>query len=736
MEVDWFLGYNFNRNQQQGTDVMSGLRDCNAPLTVSKEVLMKNRIILILLVLSFSAIGCNEDPGGPNVNPKIVKNMYLKKVESCNDVTADLKERILTDMEEKIYENLNSILQGEHCYIQENSDRVRTAAAPQSDVLSDKAGGGSSGPSEHSETNVQVAGVDEADFIKNDGEYIYILANNKFQIIKSWPPEEARRISDVSIDGTPKRLYVHNDLAIIYSSLDSENSNGRYNKECTYGYNCEFLGDGYPLEITIFDISDRSNPRLVRKSTFSGSYLNSRRIDNMVHTVVVFDEMNSAINRFSYWPSGVHEYYCKDLSELERSHLISLFENLKHENREIVEESNLFPSVDDTIYLNQDQETSTLAAIECDDLYISDDNGESYLSLVSFNLSNFYDVSMTTILGEAGAVYASNESLYIASRQHRDSLNFWFFEDNSLNDATTIHKFKLKDEDNDSEYRGSGVVKGKVLNQFSMDEYEENLRIATTVGWMTYNTVSVLKEEKGDLVQIGMIDNIAPGEDIRSARFNEEMGFIVTFKKTDPLFVIDFSDPENPIIKGELKIPGFSTYIHMMDDNHLLTIGYDADDMGSFAWFQGIMLQIFNVTDPNNPELIHKEVIGTRGSTSDAATNHLAFNYFASMDQLAIPIVVCEGGSGGSSRGELAFNGLKVYETTIEDGFNYLGGVSHEISGDKRYGYCNNWWTDSNSDVKRSIFMDDYVFSVAMDRINIANVNDFSNLVGSVELDK
>src|SRR5262249_2528861 len=145
----------------------------------------------------------------------------------------------------------------------------------------------------------------------------------------------------------------------------------------------------------------------------------------------------------------------------------------------------------------------------------------------------------------------------------------------------------------------------------------------------------------------GTIENIAPTEDIRSVRFDGSRGYIVTFKKTDPLYVLDLGNPTQPHIAGQLKIPGFSTYMHMMDSAHLLTIGYDAADQGSFAWFAGVLLQIFDVSNMESPQLVHKEVIGTRGSSSEALADHLAFNYFAEKNLLALPMTICEGGSGG-----------------------------------------------------------------------------------------
>jgi uncharacterized secreted protein with C-terminal beta-propeller domain len=245
-----------------------------------------------------------------------------------------------------------------------------------------------------------------------------------------------------------------------------------------------------------------------------------------------------------------------------------------------------------------------------------------------------------------------------------------------------------------------------------------------------------LEDKGGELEVMGQIDKIAPTEDIRSARFDGDRGFIVTFKKTDPLFVFDLSNPYKPEIAGELKIPGFSTYMHRMDADHLLTIGYDSEDYGSYALFQGIILQIFDVSDMSNPTLTHKEVIGTRGSTSDAATNHLAFNFFRPKELLAIPMVICEGGGGSSYGSMMTFSGLMVYKVTASEGFDYLGGVAHEEAEteDTYRSACSNWWTNSDSKVKRSVFMDDYVFSVTEDEIRVNLVSELGTDIAVVNL--
>jgi hypothetical protein len=273
------------------------------------------------------------------------------------------------------------------------------------------------------------------------------------------------------------------------------------------------------------------------------------------------------------------------------------------------------------------------------------------------------------------------------------------------------------------------------LNQFSLDQYYGYLRIATTRGRVpdpnVVSSLSILREnEQGNMVRVGAFEGIAPGEDIRSVRFDEDRAYVVTFKKTDPLFVLDLWDAAKPRVLGELKIPGFSTYLHRIDRDHLLSIGFDADEEGSFAYFDGIILQLFDVSAPTDPKLLHKEKLGTRGSSSEAATNHLAFNYFAEKGLLALPITVCEGGGNGRNGSELTFSGLYVYEVSVARGFSRLGGIDHGKSGV----HCRNWWSQGTSAVKRSLFLDDLVYSLAADRLKVQRMGSFGKDIADIAL--
>jgi uncharacterized secreted protein with C-terminal beta-propeller domain len=273
--------------------------------------------------------------------------------------------------------------------------------------------------------------------------------------------------------------------------------------------------------------------------------------------------------------------------------------------------------------------------------------GTSFVSVVGFDLSSLGTPKRTLIGSKPGFVYASADALYMAvdgvDGQDDGFSDPWAYEGAAQSEQSTIHKFALADAK--ASYAGTSKIPGHVLNQFSMDEHEAVLRVATSSGWVpdpgTASNIVTLAEVDGEFQVLGKLTGLAPTEDIRSVRFDGERGFVVTFKKTDPLFVIGLSEPKTPRVLGELKIPGFSTYMHLLDESHLLAVGFDADDHDDFAYFDGIQVQIFDVTDLENPTLLHKAVIGTRGSGSEALMDHLAFNYFPSRGVLALPATVC-----------------------------------------------------------------------------------------------
>lgn len=692
----------------------------------------------------------------------------LVQAEGCDRVLGQIKQTLIRQVRESVDANLQYVLEDLRADSMDCYGGVEILVTYEVVVGDETRTEYKTSATEYSTTNVQVAGVDEADLVKNDAEYIYIVADGKLQIIDAWPAAQAHTISSTEITGEPRKLYLNGDIAVVYSALELIDSgvsdqfpgpfvivggggsgySGDYEQECTYGYSCDFSGDGRKLLISTYDVSDRRAPVLLRETEFSGSYLNSRRIGDIVHTVVTFPEI--AVPGLAYWPEELVGCWYDTEFPFTEEQVREMFAAISEQNATAIDQATItdfLPGIKDTRYVNGVPSPEEGLLNSCDNFYLSQaGDGRGFLALVSFDMSQLAELNATTILGKPGAVYASHQALYVAVRHYSSMMDRWYFEDPGVNrEATTIHKFALQPSSIQTAYAGSGVARGRILNQFSLDEHEGYLRIATSNGHVpapdVYSILSVLAEQEGELVVVGMVDNIAPSEDIRSVRFNGEVGFVVTFKKTDPLFVFDLSDPTDPVIKAELKVPGFATYMHLMDDTHLLTMGYDAEEAGSFAWFQGLQLRVLDVSDMSNPLVLSEETIGTRGSTSDAATNHLAFNYFPQRDLLALPMTICEESSGGGSYGDImTFSGLLVYRVTVAGGFDLLGGVPHEEPEtiDTYRSACSNWWTDSNSKVKRSIFMssdtEDFVYSIAMDLINVSDLTDLENPLVSIPL--
>jgi len=687
--------------------------------------------VAALVVVTF---GCSRD-----VTPEAARQLaQLSAVNGCGDVEKAVRQQLIDDMNRALDRNLEQALNGQQCWRLSAYEDTAMGYGPPSSAPPP----GSNGASQYSTTNNQVAGVDEADLLKNDAEYLYVLGEGKLNIIRAWPAPEAHVVSRTAIKGEPKKLFVEKGRAVVLSSLKagSDSYGGWYGRECTYGYDCDFTGDGYPLQVSVFDLADLANPRLIRETRFSGSLLAARRIGDAVHVVVTAPE--AVRPRYDTWPEGL-AWSCDPVTTFEKAlEIQGKFSALRALNRQKLEAltiADFFPSIVDTRHEASGDVVDASLLSECRNFYAAKQTeGSSFLSVASFDLTRAEPMNVTTVLGRPGAVYASADSVYVATRHEYGGGDWYYSEAAAGDEASTVHRFAFVDGPATA-YQGTGIVKGRVLSQFAMDEHGGFLRLATTSGHVpspdVHSTVTVLQQGAQGLETVGVLDQIAPTEDIRSVRFEGQTAYIVTFKKTDPLFVIDLKDPKRPFIAGELKIPGFSTYMHLIDDTHLLAIGLDAEDHGDFAFFQGVLLQIFDVGDPKNPSLTARYTIGTRGSSSEALTNHLAFNYFAPKKLLAVPMTVCEGSNGGSSYGrDLTFGGLMVFDIDVAKGIDYRGGVPHAQpgSGDS---VCSTWWSQAESQVKRSVFMDDYVFSVAQDLVQVSSLSALGSPIVSLPLE-
>lgn len=550
---------------------------------------------------------------------------------------------------------------------------------------------GSSGDTAtYSTTNLQEAGVDESDLVKNDGQHLYVAGERKVTISRIYPADGMQVSANVDVKGTVDSLYLYKKtLVVLYRPDGDAGESPTYACPAVVGFPC-WIPYKAMTGVLFVNVTDPSRPEKVLDFVADGYQVASRITGGRLHLVQQYHpNLPVTINR---WYDG---------TEADRKRVVDA-------NRKAVAAltvKDFIPAY--TIYDAAGKVTRSGNLIEPENFYRPlEPEGGSIVAITTFRLDDpslaFTSMGM---VADAGTVYASPRSLYLAATRWDG------FEE------TVIHKFDLGGEKVTAD--GSATVKGRPLNRYSLGEYDGVLRIATTTGFFptSANHVYCLRAKNGALEVIGRLENLAVTERIYAARFIGPRGFLVTFKMIDPLFTLDLSDPANPKVAGELKVPGYAEYLHLLDANHLLAVGKDArpDPLdSSFGWYQGMQLSIFDISDFANPVLKHKQLIGVRGTESEALANPKAFTFLPERNLLAFPINVAEYANGGqhalNERGRSVFNGLHVYRVTPATGFEFLGGIATDGAG---------WWT-------RGVFIDRNVYAVTRNSVRSANTENMA----------
>ncbi len=519
--------------------------------------------------------------------------------------------------------------------------------------------------SDSSETNTQTQGVDEGDLVKTDGYYIYTVSNQNIHIIDPTPTDPTI-LSTITIDsskGSIQEIYVEGSKLVVITS------------SYTYAYletfeERLFIAPSYSqsqTQVMAYELSDILNPSLIFDQTYDGQRITSRRIDDQLYLVT-----NQSIPTY----------------------------NIKQ-----TDESYLLPSYTDNL-------SSSTTSITYDELYYFPDYiTPNILLTIAIDLESS-EASVDAYLGYGDVVYASLNHLYLTFNKYEyvgiteGELYVPRYEQN-----TSIYKFDLLN--GDMNYVTSAAVTGRVLNQFSLDEHNNNLRIATTTG-QVWNSDSPSKNHlyllDEDLKQIGSLEDLAPGERIYSTRFYEDRLYMVTFRQVDPLFVIDTSDPENPSLLGDLKIPGFSTYMHILDENHVLGFGTDTYEENGFTRTGGVKISLFDVTDPTAPIEHKNEVIGLAGSYSELQNNHKALMLSLSKGLMAFPITLASDTPYSTS-----FSGAYIYNITTSD-FDYRGSISHKGLETPNY-------YDYNDSIRRILYIGDYLYTLSTNQLYVTSID-------------
>jgi len=509
-------------------------------------------------------------------------------------------------------------------------------------------------PQDYSTTNVQEAGVDEPDIVKTEGKRIVAVAQARVHLVGLDGGKMTLR--KTLPDTMVRSVFLSGDRVLVFSGQTAQSSEPG------------LRWAGQRAVLTMYDISDLSDPRLIAKLTIDGNVLDARLVGTQVRVVTISSPDVNA-------PAPV---YAPDGGITEKS---------KEELRAAVASTH----VDDWIptYALQDSaggEVSKGRLVECANLAHPETfSGLDTVAVSAFDMGSALQSRQTVGLIAGGQqIYATDTSTYVSTTD-------WTRDGSAA--KTSLHKF-VTASSGASTYQGSGEIPGTLLNQYAMSEYDGVLRVASTVserrGWtnprqLTQGVVTTLQEQDGALRQLGQVGGLGQqdNESIKAVRFIEDRGYVVTFRSTDPLYVLDLRNAAAPKVVGELKIPGYSGYLHPIGENLLLGVGQSGLDSGiapsptTRRSQVGVQFSLFDISDPAAPRRIDTQTYG--GGAAAAEFDPKAFLYWEPRNLIIAPTNL-----HGDYRGKGAFSGVVLLRADA-DGLKELG----RLATSKAYGTVN-----------------------------------------------
>lgn len=536
---------------------------------------------------------------------------------------------------------------------------------------------------DYSTTNTQVEGVDEADLVKTDGSYIYSISESRVVISDVRNPQEMSiaAVLPFTENMYPEQLFLTGDTLVVMGSRYSAfpNVNARMPHSWTPQISV--------TSVYLYDVSNPQNPELIRDFGTEG-YLNGARLTNNI----------------LYFVTNVYPDYWM----------------LKEQD-----EPELRPHQYDS------KQGGELQPVPYDSIAILPGSMEgSYSVITAMDLTDPETSAISTdgFLGGSEQLYMNEDHLYLTApayvplndEEMRDGqrMDIWFPQQAN----TKVFKFGITNTT--VEFMASAEIKGALLNQFSMDEYDGHFRAVTTEG-ITWDLTSPSKNHlfvlDKQMNQVGSVEDLAPGERIYSARFIKDKAYMVTFKETDPLFVIDVSVPSSPKVLGELKIPGFSNYLHPLDDHHLIGFGYDTKlvpvkNGEPRVVTGGMKISLFDVSDFENPLEKDTEIIGGPGTYSALQYDHKALFTHQEKNLFGFPVSLYDEAEEEYIKFE--GEGALVY-TITPDGISKAASLIEQT---------NNQYGDWNTFVQRLLYIDDELYTVANGEIKSYELESFKPL--------
>lgn len=570
-------------------------------------------------------------------------------------------------------------------------------------------------------TNSQVDGVDEGDIVETDGEFIYTISGKEIVIVKAvGEGGEAEVVSRIELSEKPVAMFLVNNRLTVISQQ--------------YGYlpwiqaTLRAAASSTRTSVTVLDISDRSTPKLAQETIVDGQYQSSRAIGDQVYVVVTNNDGIPYVPELNtVFDDTVESKYRFETREEYLVRVNTLVNGSKNQ-------TGLTPP---SVYRRGD-ESPVQQGLErlgwLNGAGNASPDGGQLTSVLQFDTTSndstpVSNIGVNTRRYGATQIYASATSLYLVTEEFTyeapgfgGSLGDIFVPQPSTVESR-IHKIGLSTGQLVME--GEGVVPGNVESQFSIDEHDGYLRVATTTGrnwWWTdqssQNHLFVLQDNGDTLDIVGSVRDLAAGERIYSARFDGDRAWMVTFRQTDPVFSFDLSDPTNPHVTGELKIPGYSDYLQLIDENHLLAIGRNATAEGRV---QEVQVSLFDVSDMASPTLLHRYSMDSKSwGDSAALQDHLAFNYLPESQILAVPF-----GSYGQQ-------GMVLLHVDPTDGFEPVGRVDSGPQISLPYTGFSGWNQDNS--YKRSVQIDGLLYAVSTASISVVDLSSPETILQTLKL--
>ena len=715
--------------------------------------------LLIALMLSAGCIGNVRDEiitelpdDWKTKTQRTISQPQLVQFDSCDDMEYSLKASIAEEYRTELLQAVEEIYYWGGGWLEDGMVAEASMDGDSATTTAPKSQPTRTEGEDFSGTNNQEQGVDEADFIKTDGYYIYVLQGSSLSIMEIPEFGEIEFTSNFSIEGSPISMMLQGDRLIVLSSYNpwSINSEDDLYEYLRWGGEYSQWRVNSLTKYTTFDISNRSSPEIIQELYLEGYNVDAREIDGSVRAIT-----HSWLNipGLSNWLNMPSAYYDLEWDDPERKTYREMiaYETIQANDKvlEAIALEDLVPK----IYQRVDGEIieHDMRSESCENFAQPMDGfSRGFTNILSLDLfSPRFVFESDHLLSNHPLVYASKDALVLTENSWDW---WWFWGQDEVDEMTNIHTFDIS-VPGVTTYTGSGRIDGQILNQFCISEHEGVLRIATTVGqwnrwWMddpepmSSSIVTLVRgvnpeTDQQVLLEYGRLDGIAEDERIWSARFVEDRAYLVTFEQIDPLWTIDLSNPATPTILGELEVPGVSTYIHPLHDGMLLTIGMGpAGEDGLGLDWSSTRLSTFNISDLTQPEVADTLMLSPVNdpednrwtwSYSEAMYEHKAFQYWGPKEMLAVPLSTYryiesyEEGIGYHWSYEYVSKAIIVNVDEATGSMSVHGEVNH--SSLVNHEDVNHWW-GGNENIRRTIFMGDFIYAFSGAGITVHNLTD------------